>query len=396
MSGARVDFPYLLYIGFLLLYGCQSNNGVGKLENKDAFGNKEVEISLQDNIADTVQYSTLLNHSSILPLESSDSIIIGVISKVLQYKGTLYILDSRAKRVHLFSENGRFLKSVGKLGRGPEELIDIQDIEIDRKNDNLVLLSINSRAIQYFNLSGDYISTQKLGFQAFRLALFDEDGSIAFFINYFDNEPYNLRILTPSKQVINKFPYPADMFPMFFSFTGGLKNTQTSSVLYSDATSSKIYEINRNGDSSLKYVVDLGEESWPEEQRYMFQDFFSSISGLKSDVMGSKYLETEHVFYFDFMDNNTFRDSFYVKKTGKLYVKGINIIGDPFSNIISSPLGVSDKGQFISMIRPTQYLSEEAQQAFLSKYQKVINIKGNNEVSLSDNPILILYSINEY
>jgi hypothetical protein len=95
---------------------------------------------------------------------------------------------------------------------------------------------------------------------------------------------------------------------MYFYFAGGLISTPSGNVLYSEVASPNIYEVKSNGETIIKYKIDLGSEIWPEDKRYELNEFFQALGSLKIDVLGSKYLDSEKVFYFDYMDNNKSQD----------------------------------------------------------------------------------------
>jgi hypothetical protein len=370
----------------LLIVACNNAD-----EHKDT-GDNTVYIDIQKNLPEAIEFKDFIQDAHLIRLESSDRILIGSITKILHFKGQFYIHDTKSQKIHIFKEDGQFISSIGKIGRGPDEILDIYDFDIDRKSGILHLLSLNSKAVQQYDYNGNYISTLNTGFQSFRIAAFSGEETAAFFINYFDPEPYNLRIVSQDSGIINLFPFPQGMFPMFFSFTGGLKSMISGQVLYSDVASPKIYEIKSNGETILRYEFDLGSEIWPEERRYEFNEFFQALASFKLDFLGSKYLDTENILYFDFMDNNSYKDVFYLKKDSKLYIRKSNLTDDPFSKLITSPSGLTEDERFISVISPTKILSPDIKALNLDKKYKDILLE-LDQISPDDNPLLLLYKV---
>lgn len=378
----------------VLLVSCQFTNQTDQTTDYLSNNNRAIKICLEDQLADDIHFYELLRNSTAIRLETSDSITIGSISKIIHFENRFFILDSKVNRIHIFDNEGRFVRTIGEIGRGPNELIDIWDIDVDRNSKTIHLLSPSSQAVLIYDKHGNLQKRMKIGFQSFRLAVLG-NGISAYFISYFHEESYNLRILKDHESIKNFFPFPTGMYPMYLYFTGGLKSTLEGTALYSDATSSKIYEIKKNLDVYLKYDIDLGKEKWLEEHRYDFTEFMNAISSFKTDFLGSRYLETKDILYFDYRDNNIYRDVFYNKNNKVLYAKGINLKVDEFSESISHPIGITESGMFISTINPVRILKIAENQNYLEKY---FDNKQSpfSETKPTDNPILFLYEIKNF
>lgn len=375
----------LLLIISVLSISCKSRES-GK---REPTGELSVTYISVGNKSPNHHFKEICDNPELIRLETSDSIVLGQISKIVQAKGNIYILENNLNRVFVFDLRGTYLYSLGLHGRGPKEVLSINDIDIDREAGHLLLLSTESKCVQTYDLDGRYINTVRLGFQCFRFAHM-EDGINAFFINYFNEEPYNLRIIGPKKTDIRLFPYPEKIFPMYFYFTGGLKGTNSHTALYSEATSSKIYEVCSDGDFHLKYDIDLGSKQWPESMKYQFTDFMTAISGFKADFLGSKYLELDSLLYFDFMSGNRFRDAYYFFDSGKLLIRGDNLTDDDFSKCMSGPLGLSEKGGLIAIVDPLKlYEANISDQYLLNVYSIERDLL--NMVEPGDNPLLFFY-----
>ncbi len=379
----------LLLIILALTISCTSRESDKKGLSREL---TSTHISISDQ-APNHHFKEICDNPILLRLETSDSIVIGQISEIIQAEGKLFILENNLKNVFVFDQSGKYLYSLGSYGRGPKEVLSINDIEIDRKNRQLLILSIESKCVQKYDFNGHYISTDKIGFQSFRFALL-ENGVNAFFINYYSEQPYNLRITGPDKTDIKLFPYPENIFPMYFYFTGGLKSTKNGTALYSDATSSKIFEIFSNGDYYLRYDIDLGSKQWPEEMKYNFNDFMMAISSFKNDFLGSRYLELDDALYFDFMESNRFMDAYYFFDSKELLIRGDNLADDDFSRCISSPVGLSESGGLIAIVDPLKLCESKITDQHLFNIY-CIEREVLNTVVPGDNPLLFFYGVKD-
>ncbi|MCF6358143.1 MAG: 6-bladed beta-propeller [Draconibacterium sp.] len=77
----------------------------------------------------------------LIPLETSDSVLIGRLTKIVQNNKKYYVLDKKQRAVFIFDLNGKFLNKIDKKGNGPGEYTEISDFEINQYSGNIELLS---------------------------------------------------------------------------------------------------------------------------------------------------------------------------------------------------------------------------------------------------------------
>lgn len=91
----------------------------------------------------------------VIQLESTDDSRIASVDKVLFECGTYYVLDTKLRRVLMFDETGRYITKIDRVGRGPNEYLDIYDMCI--RGNEIYLLTWDG--IQVCGLSGEYERT---------------------------------------------------------------------------------------------------------------------------------------------------------------------------------------------------------------------------------------------
>ncbi|WP_294628045.1 6-bladed beta-propeller [uncultured Bacteroides sp.] len=77
----------------------------------------------------TTLMSSVMEVSNVIPLETSDSCLLGEIEKIIKRNGIIYV-KSRNNPLMLFDEKGRFLHTAGKIGTGSEEYSMLVDFDI--------------------------------------------------------------------------------------------------------------------------------------------------------------------------------------------------------------------------------------------------------------------------
>jgi hypothetical protein len=115
------------------------------------------EISIFSNSLASLNSTQLVNEVSIIPLETNSENIIGGITKLIRTDDKYFILDAKsAKKIFVFSKEGDFLYSIGDLGKGPGEYLNIMDFSIDLIF-NYILILDDERKILKTDLDGNFI-----------------------------------------------------------------------------------------------------------------------------------------------------------------------------------------------------------------------------------------------
>ena len=63
--------------------------------------------------------SQIADLERVIPLETSEDVLIGTIDKLEMDGHHIVILDKRMRAVWLFGTDGRFIRKIGRLGNGP-------------------------------------------------------------------------------------------------------------------------------------------------------------------------------------------------------------------------------------------------------------------------------------
>ena len=93
-------------------------------------------------------YSSLFSKAGIIVLEDTDESLLGKVDKLEVCDNNLYVLE-KGRGLFLFNKQGKFIKMIGRKGKGPGEYIDPDDISIDRENKKIYDIS-NGIEIDFF------------------------------------------------------------------------------------------------------------------------------------------------------------------------------------------------------------------------------------------------------
>ncbi len=189
----RSILPLLLSIFCLLFCGCKEKSP----QTEDSFIEREDVVIIRLNLP--APKDTKFETKDILPymdsihyvrLELTDNSIIGSMDKVEIYNDRIYILDTQSSALFVFDMTGNFLFKIHNIGNGPEEYIQLDFFDIDRKQKQIVLTDLMSYHVMRFDLNGNYISRQKIPFWNEGAGPIPEKG-VALFANFRDNKKLN-------------------------------------------------------------------------------------------------------------------------------------------------------------------------------------------------------------
>lgn len=226
---------------------------------EDIDRNGRTKISL---IGDSVSY---------VPLETSDSVLIGNIKKLIVWNGHYIIWDTMSESVYCFDAEGKLHAKVKKQGTGPEEYPRISDFTIDRKTGNIHIYSDVGQAIYEYSLNGKFIQKTPMdGIILSSIAYLSEDIYLCYgeklpnMILFKDILPNHFRYFIKSNDSIYnyqlKYKYEDEYRKLALS-----KNNfsfYNDTILLVEFYGSEIYKVESDGKLSLRYHVDFMTNSY--------------------------------------------------------------------------------------------------------------------------------------
>lgn len=128
-------------------------------EATDTEASSEVGIRTIEWKSDSVQeLQNLISAVRYVPLESTPESFLADITKIIVHNNEIYVKDTYMNAgygIRVFSEDGRYLRHIGRAGKGPGELIRIGDFTI---RDSLIYLADgNSEKMAVYTSEGRFL-----------------------------------------------------------------------------------------------------------------------------------------------------------------------------------------------------------------------------------------------
>ena len=330
-----------------------------------------------------------------IPIETSDSCLIGQITKVYLRKNKIIIYDEREKQAVILNRDGSYHAKVHAIGKGPGEYPPVVNDIVVTDTRIGVLTPVIGKII-VFDFDGKYIEDISiLGSWGHTFFSFDE--KTYYLVNDWSTSSKgnnHLYSFTKNKNDIESFlPFDKNGTNRGWGLTNYYSKIDNHALIIF-SSSDTIYSITPNSEIEPKYYVDIKNKELPEkfrigDGRTALETASSSgyITGINKIDESSKYLilstsNSKHVLY----DKKTkqvksYSDSFNIPSWGNFtfgftttFVEGDAIIFYLEANLIQFALK--------DIVLETNYKNKLYEQKLKNALNKI--------KSETDNPVLFL------
>lgn len=347
-----------------------------------------------DKIEKPGNFRELIEEIDFVPLETTDESILEEIDKVVSHKGRFYILDERGKSLKIFTHDGEYVRSVGRVGHGPGEFTFLMDFSLDTARRTLMLLSNDKQAVLEFDLDGNYIKTFKNNLYGNQFERIGDNWY--YFLNQNINQlsgHHNLIVMDSTGMVKDRlFPFP-ETFRVSLGFSGFISGNQEG-ILY-NALSDTIFQLTGDGQVYPKYILDFGDYTFPPSIRKSSDE--SGKVRLKYALLENHVIESANFLSFVYQKERSIITAFCPIKR-KAVGTGDERRLTPFRlnfPLNGFPLGLQGDDEFITYV-PIQFINwvkkglvneEFLKRDYPGLYQLV------PQLEITDNPVLVVYKL---
>jgi hypothetical protein len=171
-----------------------------------------IEVELPDKVG--ISFDSIISRVSYVKLQTGPDCLIGQIYDIKKDSDILFIRDVRAKKLLLFSTEGKYIRTINHLGRGPGEYLGLSDYKLDTSNDLVYILDGENGKLLCYDYDGKYLSSVPLSGRFSNHFLFLNDSIVAIDAGYrIDRDSpggsYNLELydIKSGKTEAGFFPY---------------------------------------------------------------------------------------------------------------------------------------------------------------------------------------------
>ena len=329
-----------------------------------------------------------------IELETNKESIIGAISEVIYYDSHYYILDKITSSIFVFNNIGKYVLKINNIGKGNGEFNKLSGFNIDKINQQIVVLTDLPQKVIRYSLNGEYNSELKLPFLSRHVGVLPNK-EYAFYLQYRDNslelkQCYNLITINAKGKMINGFfPYkPESISSNFIKAQNHFYYFNNDLHFYSDLLD-VVYVVDNNS-IKPKYNIDFGDikinPDILDENKQFQRDYFKASD--EYCILRAVF-ETKQILYFSY----AFKGIVYSGYSSKLNSKTIvyNMI-DYKKNLLGNVVGSTD-----------EFLIGEVNQTIMDSKHRQFNIDPNlvnksihqiiKNYKITNNPVLVRYEV---
>lgn len=221
-----------------------------------------------DDKATEVETVTLFSDFQYISLETNRESLFGKTSKLARYNKKFFLLDkSKRKKVFVFSEEGDFLYTVGRIGKGPEEYMHIEDFAVNKKNGNVIILSFPS-TLMIYNSEGAFLKRVAIKTKALVNKICWYDGGLVCSTNHMmrlnGEDAKQIFILDRDFNIKRKLFNTSSTAVSVPQFTGiPVQYTDNTLYYYDFLSNDFFYKLENESFKTLKF--DFGQRKMPDE-----------------------------------------------------------------------------------------------------------------------------------
>lgn len=354
-----------------------------------------IEVNVSSKLK--LEFTDIFESVEIIPLETTDDVLIGGITKTLIVDDLIFVLNKSAtNNIFCFDKSGKLIFKKESEGMGPNELYSTRDYTINKELDELIIYDGRLAKFLTYDLHGNW----KSEFKFKNISLYDLinlNGKLFFYdglavdqntkvrkLNLEANTTTAINIDDKDRTIITR-----GMSPPYFSLSHDEK-----SAYYKDWGSNSVFHFSENEVlRELKFSFS-SNEFIPNHSAYEAVDYIEELSNKNQYSINSHMIDSKNIFLFNINKGQRRELGMWVKSrsTANLVTFSNNMdeICPDFSAI---PVDARMPGHITWSIFPRElkiYLKNKngndfAYNDFASKYN----------VEEDGNPVLFIYKIRD-
>ncbi|WP_276482359.1 6-bladed beta-propeller [Paraflavitalea pollutisoli] len=388
----------LLFVLGGLLASCDPNVQTGPIVDA-----KTATISVDNGaITDFSNIDTLISSFSYIPLETTDSSLLGNINAVFPIKNRIVVFDKyNAKSVFIFSDQGKFVAKLSPSGEGPGEFNSIGRCKADSAGIDIFDNSLSK--MLHYDLDGQFSKEYKVAhFYKTNFLKYSEGKYLFYNVNEptAGNEGYKLIAWDAARNQLERYFLPIDRSLSMTESYVDESHFQASpeGPVFFEFFNDTIY--NFAADSlklSARYILDFKDD--PSPAGYVndknIRDKMKDVEKNQYAVFGCRYLELKDYLFFNYIYKKGNRSVIWDKKRKETFSNANFIVSSKtmlpcvnwYKGAADNQLLVKfEAAELIALYR--QRVQEGATKALLSSLEHV-----TAALKEDDNPVLLVINL---
>jgi hypothetical protein len=390
-------YIFLLYISSLS--SCISDSKNTKKDIPEISQNHIIQIANAFKKKKEISLSSLTNQIKYIPLETNKKILIKRIDQLFITKN-YYIISDR-NRCYLFNKQGKFIRFIGKYGKGPKEFCMIRSIDVNEATKCIYICPNYKRVIYQYDFNGNFIKKYSNNLDISQFIFIDSTNYMLKNNNYHGDSEFDYTIVDEKKDTINKFRNYVHFDYSAINRGSVLSRNRrcflvrnTSSIYAKSFFNDTIFQIISPKKRIAKYILNCENLKLPYELLGNNPKYYQKKSNFL--IPSNISLNSNYTFAKIEYQKKEY-GSFYSQKTKKTYFlpyfknEMYGFTNDIDKGLPFWPFTCYKEKQLIGYFLPYQLLDYMKEHSIKSENLQYLNKKINE----NDNPVLVLVNIKE-
>jgi hypothetical protein len=388
---------FFFNIILVIIISCTTEKYISK-------SNKTINLDSLGKI-ESIKFTDYFKSYKIIPLETNDNCIIGLISQMKIFEDSIYILEGYTNKIIVFNKYGDFVRKFGEIGKGPGEFISPSSFTINKKEREILILDSQFPKVIRYSLDGKYKDEFRLpkNILPYSIAVLNDNIYVDVLTNKnYKNDYLVYQIDSTGKEIKNWLKVPKENkgfeLPMAINMGGRFYESE-SDIKFFHELLPEIFSIsgNDNVDPFITLYSNnlVSNEDWNQiHSQYKESDRQKAILMVNSigKIWGvGNYIENPELAIFNFNENREHINLFYNIKSNQIRYSNKVIDDLTLLNIYFPFFQAVSNGSFIRVILPRQI--DDLKQ-LVNEKKLIVNDNEKAKIeklTQQSNPLLIYY-----
>ena len=265
------------------MWGCQNNTNI-----------------ILQNATKIIDIQTYTDTTSIkcVPLETKEECLIGQVKQLLITDHHIFIVNRSPDRVYMFDREGKFIRRIGSAGRGPAEYLNVENIDVNEKKEEIVLYDIEECRALRFDYQGHFLSSFSNAASPYGNIIYLNDSLFALENssnrNGIENNP-KILILNDSGNIVNTFIHQPKLInkKSIIPTSWGFFSKNNTGSYYIPLGTDTIYRLSQNGKNEMICTLGIQQDMFPMD---VSQADYDAMKQIKFGPISEFHITNEGTF----------------------------------------------------------------------------------------------------
>lgn len=231
-------------------------------------------------------------------LEITPESIIGRVKQLLVTDSCIFIVNHQPNVIYMFGRDGKFLRQIGSLGRGPDEYLNAGNIDVDESKREITIYDNRLCRAMTFDYNGQHLASfenedspcgeiVRLGDTLYALTNTFNDTII--------KQNPRVLILSNTGKIVNTFIPQPEMInkEIIVPVSDGFFTKNSGGCYYIPNGTDKIYRLSPDGQNELITSLGIEDGMLPMD---ISQDDYEKMRAVKFGPLSNFYMTDEGIF----------------------------------------------------------------------------------------------------